>query len=227
MVGKRANPGLQPNNVPYVLLGAAILWFGWFGFNGGSALLADGYAVNAMLVTQISAATAATTWGLIGLFTTGKISGVGVATGAIAGLAAVTPAAGSVNPLGALAIGLGAGVICYFAVELIHRTNLDDALDVFAVHGIGGLWGCIAAGIFAVESIAGVKGLIQGSFDQVWIQAYTSIAVLIYTFVISYAILFVLDKIPGLGLRVSETNENQGLDLAEHGEQAEINDGAN
>ena len=227
LVGKRANPGLQPNNVPYVLLGAAILWFGWFGFNGGSALLADGYAVNAMLVTQISAATAATTWGLIGLFTTGKISGVGVATGAIAGLAAVTPAAGSVNPLGALSIGLGAGVICYYAVELIHRTNLDDALDVFAVHGIGGLWGCIAAGIFAVESIAGVKGLIQGSFDQVWIQAYTSIAVLIYTFVISYVILFVLDKIPGLGLRVSETNENQGLDLAEHGEQAEVNDGAN
>ena len=230
IIGKRANPGLQPNNVPFVVLGASILWFGWFGFNGGSALAANDFAVNAMLVTQIAAGTAATVWGLIGLFATKKISAVGVATGAVAGLVAITPAAGVVNPLGAIAIGFGAGVICYYAVEFIHRTNLDDALDVFAVHGVGGIWGCIAAGIFTVESMApeGVKGLVQsGSFDQVWIQAYTSIAVLIYTFVISYAILFVLDKIPGLGLRVSKTNENQGLDLSEHGEQAEVNDGAN
>ena len=227
LVGKRANPGLQPNNVPFVVLGASILWFGWFGFNGGSALAADDFAVNAMLVTQIAAGTAATTWGLIGLFATKKISAVGVATGAVAGLVAITPAAGAVNALGAIAIGLGAGSICYFAVELIHRTNLDDALDVFAVHGIGGIWGCIATGIFAVESIAGVKGLISGSFDQVWIQIYTAGGTLAYSFILSFAILFVLDKIPGLGLRVSDSSESQGLDLSEHGEQAVVNDGAN
>ena len=227
LVGKRRNPGLQPNNVPYVILGASILWFGWFGFNGGSALAADDYAVNAMLVTQIAAATAATTWGLIGMLTTGKISGVGVATGAVAGLVAITPAAGAVNPLGALAIGLGAGLICYYAVELIHKTNLDDALDVFAVHGVGGIWGCIATGIFAVESVAGVKGLFEGNASQVWIQFYTAAGTLAYSFIASFIILYVLDKIPGLGLRVAENDEDQGLDLAAHGEQASINDGAN
>ena len=112
LVGKRRNPGLQPNNVPYVVLGASILWFGWFGFNGGSALASDSYAVNAMLVTQIAAATAATAWGIVSLITRGKISAVGVATGAVAGLVAITPAAGAVNALGALAIALGAGIIC-------------------------------------------------------------------------------------------------------------------
>jgi Amt family ammonium transporter len=226
LVRKRRNPGLQSNNVTYVVLGASILWFGWFGFNGGSALAADDFAVNAMLVTQIAAGTAATVWGLIGLFSTGKISAVGVATGAVAGLVAITPAAGAVNALGALAIGLGAGVICYFAVELIHRTNLDDALDVFAVHGVGGLWGCIATGIFAIESIAGVKGVVQGEFGQVWIQIYTAVATLVYSFIVSFIILLVLDKIPGLGLRVSESEESQGLDLTAHGEQATVNDGA-
>ena len=227
LVGKRRNPGLQPNNVPYVVLGAAILWFGWFGFNGGSALASDDYAVNAMLVTQIAAATAATAWGIIGMISTGKMSGVGVATGAVAGLVAITPAAGSVNALGAIAIGLGAGVICYYAVELIHKTKMDDALDVFAVHGIGGIWGCIATGIFALESIAGVKGLVEGNANQVWIQIYTAVGTLAYSFIASFIILYVLDKIPGLGLRVSENDEDQGLDLSAHGEQASINDGAN
>ena len=227
LVGKRRNPGLQPNNVPYVVLGAAILWFGWFGFNGGSALASDDYAVNAMLVTQIAAATAATVWGIIGMISTGKMSGVGVATGAVAGLVAITPAAGSVNALGAIAIGLGAGVICYYAVELIHKTKMDDALDVFAVHGIGGIWGCIATGIFALESISGVKGLVEGNANQVWIQIYTAVGTLAYSFIASLIILYVLDKIPGLGLRVSENDEDQGLDLSAHGEQASINDGAN
>ena len=171
-------------------MGASILWFGWFGFNGGSALAADDYAVNAMLVTQIAAGTAATVWGLIGYSSTNKISAVGVATGAVAGLVAITPAAGAVNALGALAIGAGAGVLCYFAVEIIHRSNLDDALDVFAVHGVGGIWGCIATGIFAIESIAGVKGLIQGDATQVWIQIYTAAGTLAYSFIVSFAILF-------------------------------------
>tara|TARA_Y100001970_G_scaffold8156_1_gene9311 strand:- start:9715 stop:10944 length:1230 start_codon:yes stop_codon:yes gene_type:complete len=226
LVGRRKNPGLQSNNVPYVVLGASILWFGWFGFNGGSALAADDYAVNAMLVTQIAAGTAATVWGLIGYASTNKISAVGVATGAVAGLVAITPAAGAVNALGALAIGAGAGVLCYFAVEMIHRSNLDDALDVFAVHGIGGIWGCIATGIFAIESIAGVKGLIQGDAAQVWIQIYTAAGTLAYSFIVSFAILFILNKVPGLELRSNESEENSGLDLSAHGEQAFVSDGA-
>ena len=226
LVGRRKNPGLQSNNVPYVVLGASILWFGWFGFNGGSALAADDYAVNAMLVTQIAAGTAATVWGLIGYASTNKISAVGVATGAVAGLVAITPAAGAVNALGALAIGAGAGVLCYFAVEMIHRSNLDDALDVFAVHGVGGIWGCIATGIFAIESIAGVKGLIQGDVTQVWIQIYTAAGTLAYSFIVSFAILFILNKIPGLELRSNESEENSGLDLSAHGEQAFVSDGA-
>ena len=227
LVGRRKLPGLQPNNVPYIVLGASILWFGWFGFNGGSALASDDYAVNAMLVTQIAAGTAATTWGILSMISSGKISAVGTATGAVAGLVAITPAAGAVNPMGALAIGFGAGLICYYAVELIHKTRLDDALDVFAVHGVGGLWGCIATGIFAIESIAGVKGVVQGEFDQVWIQIYTALGTLAYSFVITYGILYILDKIPVLGLRVSDSNEDQGLDLSEHGEQSSIEDGAN
>lgn len=226
LVGKRRNPGLQSNNVPYVVLGASLLWFGWFGFNGGSALAADDYAVNAMLVTQIAAATAATVWGVIGLISTNKISAVGIATGAVAGLVAITPAAGAVNALGALAIGAGAGVICYFAVEFIHKLNLDDALDVFAVHGVGGLWGCIATGIFAIENIAGVKGLVEGSGSQLWIQIYTAAGTLAYSFVVSFAILFILNKIPGLSLRATEADENSGLDLSTHGEQAFVRDGA-
>ena len=227
LVGRRKLPGLQPNNVPYIVLGASILWFGWFGFNGGSALASDDYAVNAMLVTQIAAGTAATTWGILSMISSGKISAVGTATGAVAGLVAITPAAGAVNPLGALAIGFGAGLICYYAVELIHKTKLDDALDVFAVHGVGGLWGCVATGIFALESISGVKGAVQGEFDQVWIQIYTALGTLAYSFVLTYGILYILDKIPVLGLRVSDSSEDQGLDLSEHGEQSSIEDGAN
>ena len=227
LVKKRRNPGLQPNNVPYVVLGAAILWFGWFGFNAGSAAAADDYAANAFLVTNIAAAAAALTWGLISMFKTGKMSAVGVATGAVAGLVAITPAAGAVGVMGALAIGFGAGVICFFAVELIHKTGLDDALDVFAVHGIGGIWGCLATGIFTVSAIAGAEGLIEGSVEQLAIQAISAIGTLVYSGVLTFVILLILDKIPGLGLRESETNEDQGLDLAAHGEQAFVNDGAN
>ena len=227
LVKKRRNPGLQPNNVPYVVLGAAILWFGWFGFNAGSALAADHFAANAFLVTNVAAATAALTWGLISMFRTGKMSAVGVATGAVSGLVAITPAAGAVGVMGALAIGFGAGLICFFAVEVIHRTGLDAALDVFPVHGIGGIWGCLATGIFTVSAIAGAEGLIEGSIEQLVIQAISLIGTLLYSGILTFVILFILDKIPGLGLRESETNEDQGLDLAAHGEQAFVNDGAN
>lgn len=226
LVKKRRNPGLQPNNVPYVVLGAAILWFGWFGFNAGSALAADDYAVNAFLVTNVAAATAALTWGLISMFRTGRISAVGVATGAVAGLVAITPAAGAVGVMGSLAVGFGAGVLCFFAVEILHKTGMDDALDVFAVHGIGGIWGCLATGIFTVSVIAGAEGLIEGSVDQLAVQAVSAIGTLVYSGVVTFLILLILDKIPGLGLRESESNEDQGLDLASHGEQASVRDGA-
>ena len=227
LVGKRRNPGLQPNNVPYVVLGAAILWFGWFGFNAGSAVAANDSAANAFLVTNVAAAAAALTWGLISQLRTGKMGAVGVATGAVAGLVAITPAAGAVGVLGSLAIGFGAGILCFFAVELIHKTGMDDALDVFAVHGIGGIWGAIATGIFTVSAISGgTEGLIEGNPSQVGIQAIGVVATLLYSGVVSFVILFILDKIPGLGLRASEPDEDIGLDLASHGEQATVRDGA-
>jgi Amt family ammonium transporter len=226
LVGKRRNPGLQPNHIPYVVMGAAILWLGWFGFNAGSALAADAYAVNAFLVTQVATATAALTWGIISQIKTGKMGAVGVATGAVAGLVAITPAAGAVGVLGSIAIGFGAGVLCFLAVEIIHKTGLDDALDVFAVHGIGGIWGALATGIFTVTAIAGVPGVVEGSVEQLGKQAIGVIGTVLYSGIMSLMILFVLDKIPGLGLRVSEADENVGLDLAVHGEQATVRDGA-
>ena len=211
-----------------MVLGAAILWLGWFGFNAGSAVAANDSAANAFLVTSLAASTAALTWGVISHLKTGKMGAVGVATGAVAGLVAITPAAGAVNAMGALAIGFGAGLICFYAVELLHKTNMDDALDVFAVHGIGGIWGAIATGIFALEAITGgTKGLIEGNVGQVGIQAVGVIATVAYSGIVSFIILFILDKIPGLGLRSDESDEDIGLDLAEHGEQAAVQDGAN
>ena len=226
LVGKRRNPGLQSNNVPYVVLGAAILWLGWFGFNAGSAVAANDSAANAFLVTSLAASTAALTWGVISHLKTGKMGAVGVATGAVAGLVAITPAAGAVDAMGSLAIGFGAGLICFFAVELLHKTNMDDALDVFAVHGIGGIWGAIATGIFALEAIGGTSGLIEGNAKQVGIQAVGVVATLLYSGVVTLIIMFILDKIPGLGLRADESDEDLGLDLASHGEQATVRDGA-
>ena len=219
LVGKRHNPGTEPHNVPYVILGAALLWFGWFGFNAGSGLKADGIAVNAFLVTNTAAATAALTWGLLSQIKTGRMSAVGVASGAVAGLVAITPAAGTVGVMGALAIGLGAGAICYGAVLLRHKTGLDDALEVFAIHGVGGIWGAIATGIFAVAAIGGTAGVIEGNVNQLGIQGIAVVATILYSFTVTFIILKVLDLIPGLGLRVDEAAESQGLDLASHGER--------
>ena len=226
LVGRRRNPGAQSHNVPYVVLGAALLWFGWFGFNAGSQLAADGVAVSAFIVTNTAAATAALTWGLISHFRTGRMSAVGVATGAVAGLVAITPASGFVGVMGSLAIGFAAGVLCFVAVELINRTRLDDALDVFAVHGIGGIVGAVLTGVFAVEAIGGTAGLLEGNASIVGIQVMAVGATIAYSFIASLVILFVLDKIPGLGLRISERGEDEGLDVAAHGEQAHVRDGA-
>jgi Amt family ammonium transporter len=151
---------------------------------------------------------------------------VGVATGAVAGLVAITPAAGAVGVLGSIAVGFGAGALCFFAVEIMHKTGLDDALDVFAVHGIGGIWGALATGIFTVEVIAGVPGLIEGSVVQLGKQAIGVIGTVLYSGIMSLIILLVLDKIPGLGLRAPEADEDVGLDLAIHGEVATVRDGA-
>ncbi len=226
LVGKRRNPGAEPGNVPYVVIGAALLWFGWFGFNAGSGLAANGQAVNAFLVTNTAAATAALTWGILSQIQHKRMSAVGVATGAVGGLVAITPAAGAVGVMGALAIGFGAGVLCYIGVLIRPKLGLDDALDVFAVHGIGGIWGALATGIFTVEAFAGVKGLVEGNVEQLGIQAIGVGATIAYSLIVSLVILFVLDKIPGLGLRVSENEEDQGLDVVAHGERAYVSDGA-
>ena len=149
-----------------------------------------------------------------------------MASGAVAGCVAITPAAGSAGVRGALAIGFGAGAICYGALLLRHKTGLDDALEVFAIHGVGGIWGAIATGIFAVAAIGNTAGAIEGNVGQLGIQAIAVIVTILYSFIVTFIILKILDLIPGLGLRVSETDESQGLDLASHGERAFVDDGA-
>ena len=226
LVGKRRDPGAEPHNVPYVILGAALLWFGWFGFNAGSGLAADGVDVNAFLVTNTAAAAAALTWGVISQIQTGRMSAVGVASGAVAGLVAITPASGYVGVYGALAIGAGAGLLCYIAVYLRTKIQVDDALEVFAVHGVGGIWGAIATGIFAVAAIGGTAGAIDGNAGQLVTQVIAVVATMAYSFVVTLVILKVLDLVPGLGIRVSNDDEDIGLDLSAHGERAFVSDGA-
>ena len=225
LLGKRRNPGAEPSNVPYVVLGAGLLWFGWFGFNAGSGLTAGGQAVNAFLVTNTAAATALV-WGILSQLHHGRMSAVGVATGAVAGLVAITPASGYVGVMGALAIGAGTGVLCYLAVLLRPKTKLDDALDVFAVHGVGGIWGALATGIFATAAIGPVSGLLEGNARQLGIQAIGVAATLAWSGIMTLIILKVLSVIPGLGLRATNKDEDQGMDVAAHGERAEVRDGA-
>ncbi len=227
LLRKRRSPGGEPGNVPYVVIGAAILWFGWFGFNAGSGLAANGLAVSAFLVTNTAAATAALTWGVLSLIQNkGRMSAVGVATGAVAGLVAITPASGYVGVMGALAIGVGAGVLCYYAVLLLPKTGMDDSLGVFAVHGIGGIWGALATGIFATVAIGGTAGLIEGNPGQMVTQLVAVGSTMGYSFVATLIVLKVLDLIPGLGLRAPERDEDRGLDLAAHAERAFVSDGA-
>ncbi|MEX2430809.1 MAG: ammonium transporter [Dehalococcoidia bacterium] len=226
LLGKRRNPGVEPGNVPFVVLGAALLWFGWFGFNAGSGLAADGLAVNAFLVTNTAAAAAALTWGVLSQMQHGRMSAVGVATAAVGGLVAITPAAGFVGVMGSLAIGFGAGVLCYGAVLLRPKTGLDDSLDVFAVHGVGGIWGALATGIFAVGAIGGTAGLIEGNAGQMGVQALGIIATLAWSGIMTLIILKLLDVFPGLGLRTAEADEDQGMDVMAHGERAVVHDGA-
>jgi ammonium transporter, Amt family len=221
LLGRRAANGesMEPHDVPMTVLGAGLLWFGWFGFNAGSAVAANGLAANAFTVTNVAAAAATITWVLASYLRTGKVSVVGAACGAVAGLVAITPASGFVTVGGALIIGLLVGGLCYSATLLRSRLKIDDALDVFAVHGVGGMFGAIATGIFASSAIqASYTGLLEGNPQQLVNQLIAVVAT------IGYAVIgtFVIVKVVGLllGLRVKPEAEEMGLDLSVHGEAA-------
>jgi Amt family ammonium transporter len=204
-----------PSNVPYVILGTALLWFGWFGFNAGSALAADGIAAGAFLATNTAAAAAALTMMFITWKKNGKPSIVMTAVGAVAGLVAITPAAGFVTAPASIVIGVGVSVISWFCIDLRRKRGLDDALDVWAVHGMGGLWGALATGIFAT---IGATGLLGGNSAQFVSQIIAVVATIVYTSVLTFIILKVIDQV--LGLRVSDADEKTGLDESIFGEKA-------
>lgn len=208
---------MAPHNLGYTLIGAAMLWIGWFGFNAGSAAAANGTAGMAMLVTQIATAAAALGWMFAEWIGHGKPSALGIASGVVAGLVAITPAAGTVGPMGALVIGLASGVICYFcATSLKRKLGYDDSLDAFGVHGIGGIVGAILTGVFAAPALGGF-GAVTDIGMQVWVQAKGVIFTVAYTAIVTYIILKVLDLV--MGLRVNEEEESVGLDLAQHNER--------
>ncbi len=208
---------MAPHNLGYTLMGAAMLWIGWFGFNAGSAAAANGTAGMAMLVTQIATAAAALGWMFAEWIGHGKPSALGIASGVVAGLVAITPAAGTVGPMGALVIGLVSGVVCYFcATTLKRKLGYDDSLDAFGVHGIGGIIGAILTGVFAAPALGGF-GAVTDIGAQVWIQAKGVIFTVVYTAIVTYVILKVLDMV--MGLRVNEEEESVGLDLAQHNER--------
>ena len=224
MVGKRAGypeRGVAPHNLPFAVLGAGILWFGWFGFNAGSALAANGTAVGAFVATHVAAAAAAVTWACIEWFTNGqRPTMLGTITGSIAGLAAVTPAAGFVGPMSAALIGFISAVLCYVFVAVIKaKAGYDDSLDVFGVHGIGGIWGSIAVGLFACKAAnpAGANGLFFGSASQLLIQLQAVGITIVYSVVVTAVILKVVDVV--LGLRIEQADERFGADLTQHHER--------
>jgi ammonium transporter, Amt family len=210
----------ESHNVPFTVLGAGLLWFGWFGFNGGSALAADGLAVNAFVVTNTSAAMAALAWMTMSWWQGGKPSVLGAASGAVAGLVAITPAAGFVTAPAAIVIGLVAGVLCYMACRLRAKIGFDDALDVWGVHGVGGTWGAIATGLFATVAVnvAGADGLFYGNPSQLWVQFVATVVTWVFSFVATWVILKVIDGI--FGLTVEPEEEAVGLDISQHGEPA-------
>jgi Amt family ammonium transporter len=221
VIGKRralGTPLIVPHNLVLTLIGASLLWVGWFGFNAGSAVAADGRAGMAMAVTQIATAGAALSWMAAEWLQRGKPSVLGILSGAVAGLVAVTPASGFVDPLGGLVIGLAAGVACYFgATWLKHKLGYDDALDAFGVHGVGGILGAVLTGVFAKAAVGGTGGAIEGNIGQIWTQIIGIGATIAWSAVASFVILKVLDLT--MGIRVSPEVERDGLDIALHGEQ--------
>ena len=218
IIGRRLGYGeypMRPHNIPMTLLGTALLWFGWMGFNAGSALAANDVACNALLVTNIAAAAGAIAWMIVNWIREGKPSSLGFASGAVAGLAAITPAAGYVDPLTAILIGAVAGVLCYYAMLLRVRLNIDESLDAWAVHGIGGIWGALALGLFATRN---AEGLVLGNVHQLVAQLVGIASVGAYSFIVTLALAKIVDLI--VGLRVKPEEEYVGLDLSQHKEVA-------
>ena len=220
VIGKRVGFGkyaLEPANIPMTILGAALLWFGWFGFNAGSALGANGLAANAFVTTNTAAAAGAMAWLLVS-WIHGKPSSLGFVSGAIAGLVGITPAAGYVTPMAAILIGAVAGMLCYGVMLFRIRKGMDESLDAWAIHGMGGLWGALATGIFAAAAVNGASGLLEGNVHQFVANATGAFAALIYAFVVTYILAVAVDKT--IGLRVTEEEEYVGLDISQHGERA-------
>jgi Amt family ammonium transporter len=211
---------MEASNIPFIVLGAGLLWFGWFGFNAGSALTAGPLAVSAFVATNTAAAMGALSWMTMSWWLGGKPSIIGAASGAVAGLVAITPASGFVKPMPAVIIGLGAGVFCYMALKLRARLKFDDSLDVWACHGIGGTWGAIATGLFATVAVnaAGANGVFYGHPGQVATQLMAVGVVWAYSFVMTFILLKVMDRL--MGLNVAEDEEDTGLDISQHGERA-------
>jgi Amt family ammonium transporter len=223
LIGKRIGHGhepMPPHNLPLTVAGAALLWFGWFGFNAGSALAADGIAANAFVTTNTGAAAATLGWIFIEWITRGKPTVLGAASGAVAGLVSITPGAGFVTPMGAIAIGFLGGVICFYGIRLKEMIGADDALDVVGVHCVGGTWGALATGIFATKAVnaAGADGLLYGNSGQFVTQAIGVGATMVFCFVGAFILLKVTDVL--VGLRVADEEEFSGLDLSQHSERA-------
>jgi len=221
LVGKRRGYRVElmaPHNLPMTITGAAILWFGWFGFNAGSAIAAGKLSTSAFVVTHIATAAAAISWPMVEWIYKGKPTTLGAASGAVAGLVAITPASGFVGPMPALLIGLGAGIFCYIAVVSKNRFGYDDSLDVVGVHGAGGTWGALATGLFASKLIndAGNNGLFFGNPGLFGVQAAAVVATWVYAFVVTFILLKILDWT--MGLRVNDEEEESGLDLSQHSE---------
>ncbi|MEM0454997.1 MAG: ammonium transporter [Nitrososphaerota archaeon] len=221
VLGRRigyGNSSFEPSNPAFVMLGAAILWFGWFGFNAGSALAADGLASTAFLNTHVAASAGALSWMLVSYYVRGKFSSIAAASGAVAGLVAVTPAAGFVRPISAALIGLVAGALCFLAVNARQRMGVDDSLDVWGVHGVGGTWGSIATGLFAESSVnpLGANGLLAGNPSLLIVQLSGVVATWAYAGVVTLLLIKALDAV--VGMRVTVQEEMVGLDISQHAE---------
>lgn len=209
---------MEPSNVLLTLLGAILLWFGWFGFNGGSALAADGLAVHALVTTNVAAAAAALSWIALS-WRRGRPSVIEVATGAVVGLVAITPACGFVGIPSAIVIGTVASIVAYYCIQWRRKMNIDESLDVWACHGMAGTWGAIATGIFASKAInpAGDDGLLYGNVDLFWVQVLSVLVAWVFAFVATYVIALAIDKTRGLA--VGSREEEVGLDISQHGEE--------
>jgi Amt family ammonium transporter len=219
-LGRRYGYGsenMAPHNLVYSVIGASLLWVGWFGFNAGSAVAANGAAGMAMAVTQIATATAALAWMFTEWLVHKKPSILGIISGAVAGLVAITPAAGFVDPMGALWIGIAAGILCFFASTTVKKAlGYDDSLDVFGIHGVGGIVGALLTGVFAAEAIAGKTGLLEGNPGQVLTQIWGITATIVWCAVATFVILIIVNIL--VGVRVSQASEIEGLDINQHGE---------